>query len=50
MDRSKDTIGYEINFTKYFYKYSPLRSLDEITKDLLNLEKETDGLMKKLIG
>jgi type I restriction enzyme M protein len=50
MDRNKDTIGYEINFTKYFYKYTPLRSLDEITKDLLELEKETDGLMKKLIG
>ena len=34
MDRSKDKIGYEINFTKYFYKFTPLRSLEEITKDL----------------
>ena len=50
MDRSKDTIGYEINFTKYFYKYTPLRPMEDITKDLLNLEKESDGLMKKLIG
>ena len=49
MDRNKDTVGYEINFTKYFYKYKPLRSFDDITKDLLELEKETDGLMKKLI-
>jgi type I restriction enzyme M protein len=49
MDRNKDTIGYEINFTKYFYKYTTLRSFDDITKDLLELEKETDGLMKKLI-
>jgi len=49
MDRSKDSVGYEINFTKYFYQYKPLRSLEELTKELLDLEKESDGLMKKLI-
>ncbi len=50
MDRTKDTIGYEINFTKYFYKYKPLRSLKEITQELLELEKESDGLMNKLLN
>jgi type I restriction enzyme M protein len=50
MDRSKDSIGYEINFTKYFYKYKPLRTLNDLTNELLNLEKESDGLMNKLIG
>jgi type I restriction enzyme M protein len=50
MDRGKDSIGYEINFTKYFYQYKPLRSLSDLTKDLLDLEKESDGLMNKLIG
>ena len=50
MDRSKDSIGYEINFTKYFYQYKPLRSLEDLTKELLKLEKESDGLMNKLIG
>ena len=40
MDRSKDKIGYEINFTKYFYKFTLLRSLEEITYDLNVLEKE----------
>jgi type I restriction enzyme M protein len=50
MDRSKDSVGYEINFTKYFYKYKPLRSLNDLTKELLDLEKESDGLMNKLIG
>jgi type I restriction enzyme M protein len=50
MDRSKDSIGYEINFTKYFYQYKPLRSLKDLTKELLDLEKESDGLMNKLIG
>ena len=48
LDRSKDTRGYEINFTKYFYRFTPLRSLEEITKELLELEKESDNLMKEL--
>jgi type I restriction enzyme M protein len=50
MDRNKDSVGYEINFTKYFYQYKPLRSLSDLTKELLELEKESDGLMNKLIG
>lgn len=49
IDRSKDSVGYEINFTKYFYQYKPLRSLSDLTKELLDLEKESDGLMNKLI-
>lgn len=49
MDRSKDKTGYEINFTKYFYEYKPLRSLDEINKDLLKLEEETEGLLKEIL-
>ena len=50
MDRTKDGIGYEINFTKYFYEYKPLRPLDVITKDLLDLEKESDGLMSRILN
>jgi type I restriction enzyme M protein len=50
MDRTKDCVGYEINFTKHFYKYTPLRSLEVITKELMDLEKETDGLMMKLLN
>jgi type I restriction enzyme M protein len=49
IDESKTKIGYEINFTKYFYKYKPLRSLDAIRKDILAVEKETDGMMKKIL-
>lgn len=49
MDRAKDKVGYEINFTKEFYKYKPLRSLKEIRKDILALEKETEGLLKEVI-
>ena len=44
MDRSKDKIGYEINFTKYFYKFTPLRSLEEISKDLITLDGEIQKL------
>ncbi len=49
MDRSKDKKGYEINLTKYFYKYQPLRSLEEIRNDILQLEKEAEGLLKESI-
>lgn len=50
IDYSKTTIGYEISFTKYFYKYKPLRKLEEITKDLLAIENASDGLLKKILG
>ena len=50
MDRSKDSVGYEINFTKYFYEYKPLRSLEEITTDILQLEKESEGLFEKIFN
>jgi type I restriction enzyme M protein len=49
MDRNKDKVGYEINFTKYFYKYKPLRSLKDITKDLLSLDDEIKGTMKEIL-
>ena len=48
MDRDKDKVGYEINFTKYFYKYKPLRSLEEITADLVALEEEQQSLLTQL--
>ena len=44
MDRSKDKIGYEINFTKYFYRFTPLRSLEDISFDLKNLDDEIKQL------
>ncbi|MBN1316970.1 MAG: SAM-dependent DNA methyltransferase [Anaerolineales bacterium] len=50
MDRLKDKIGYEISFTKYFYEYQPLRSLEEIKADILALEAETDGLLGEILG
>lgn len=49
VDEKKTKIGYEINFTKYFYEYKPLRSLEEIRADILALEEQTDGLIKEVI-
>ena len=49
MDRSKDKVGYEISFTKYFYEYQPLRSLAEIKADILKLEAETEGLLGEIL-
>ena len=46
----KDKIGYEINFTKYFYKFVPLRPLKEISKDLQNLDSEINHLSKEIIN
>lgn len=43
-------IGYEINFTKYFYKYKPLRSIREIISDLQKMEEESDGLFNQLMN
>ncbi len=50
VDETKTRVGYEINFTKYFYKYKPLRALAEIKKDILALEEETEGLIKEVIA
>jgi len=43
-------IGYEISFTRYFYKPQPMRSLEEIRADILALESETEGLLDEILG
>ncbi|HOP98625.1 MAG TPA: class I SAM-dependent DNA methyltransferase [Verrucomicrobiota bacterium] len=43
-------VGYEISFTRYFYKPQPLRTLEEIRADILALEKETEGLLSEIVG
>jgi type I restriction enzyme M protein len=49
-DPSSVKTGYEISFTRYFYKPQPLRTLEEIRVDILALEKETEGLLSEIIG
>jgi len=49
-DNTRDNIGYEIPFTKHFYKYKPLRPLEEIDAEIRKLQKDIvsglDELMK----
>jgi type I restriction enzyme M protein len=42
-------IGYEVSFTRHFYKPKPLRTLEEISADILAIEKEADGLLSGLL-
>jgi type I restriction enzyme M protein len=41
-------IGYEVSFTRHFYKPQPLRTLEEISADILAIEKEAEGLLDGL--
>ena len=43
-------IGYEISFTRSFYKPPPMRTLQEIRADILALEKQTEGLLGEILG
>ena len=48
MDKNK--VGYEINFNRYFYQYTPLRSLKEIADEILTLEQKSEGLLNEVLG
>ena len=45
-DDKKNKIGYEINFTQYFYVYEPPRPLEEIESDINKVTKEIQDLLK----
>jgi type I restriction enzyme M protein len=48
MDRSKDKVGYEINFNRHFYKYTPPRPLEEIDAELKRAEDEIMRLLREV--
>lgn len=50
VDEKKTQIGYEISFTKYFYKASELRPMENIIADLELLEQETNGMLMDVLG
>ena len=50
VDESKIQIGYEINFTKHFYKSKQLESVESIVERIRELEKLSEGKMKELLG
>lgn len=43
-------IGYEISFNKYFYQHKTLRAINEVTADILDLEKLSDGLIAEILN
>lgn len=43
-------IGYEISFNKYFYKHKPLRSIEQVSADILKLEEESEGLIREILN
>lgn len=49
IDESKTQIGYELSFTKYFYRPSELRSVEEISADIRQIEQDTDGLLAQIL-
>ena len=50
INEDKTVIGYELSFTKYFYKPIQLRSLESITADILEVENKTDGMLAQILG
>ena len=48
IDDSKTKIGYEISFTKYFYKYQEPRKTEDIMNEILELDRKLDGVLKEL--
>jgi type I restriction enzyme M protein len=50
LDIASVKIGYEISFNRYFYQHKPLRDLNAVANDILELEKETEGLLKRLVS
>lgn len=50
IDHSKTVKGYEVSFTKIFYRYQPLRSVAAITDEIVQLERETEGLLNDIIS
>ena len=50
VDESKTKVGYEINFNRYFYKYTPPRPLEEIEADLKQIENEIAGMLAEMAG
>ena len=46
MDRTRDKVGYEINFNRHFFRYTPPRPLEEIDADLKEAEARIIELLR----
>lgn len=49
IDHDKTVIGYSISFTRYFYQYEPPRDLEDIKREILQLEEETEGILEEIV-
>ena len=49
VDEKKTQIGYEVSFTKYFYKPIEMRPMDEILESLKALDRDADGMMAEIM-
>nr|DAK05333.1 MAG TPA: type I restriction-modification system methyltransferase [Caudoviricetes sp.] len=49
VDAKKTQVGYELSFTKYFYKHVTLRSMEDIVADLRGVEAETEGILNTIV-
>lgn len=50
IDQESIQTGYELSFTKYFYKPKELRTIAEISKDIRDIEQRTDGMLNEILG
>lgn len=50
IDEKKSKVGYEIPFTRYFYRYEPPKPSQEIMEEILEIEKELDGSLKEIFN
>lgn len=50
VDDKKTTIGYEVSFTKYFYKPVELRDMGDILESLADLDRQTEGMVSEILG
>ena len=50
IDKAKSKVGYEIPFTRYFYKYEAPRPSAEIMAEILEIEKELDGALAEVFA
>lgn len=50
INEEKTVIGYELSFTKYFYKPVHLRSIESIVAEICEIENKTDGMLSQILG
>ncbi|SMO77714.1 type I restriction enzyme M protein [Saccharicrinis carchari] len=50
IDMDKTKIGYEISFNKYFYQHKPLRDITEVSREIIDLENENEGLIRNILN